>query len=94
MSVPRRIKDLESLYESFEQVEDLHTRNVLYTQFLQKYFPKAVAALEYMDNAARAIQTASVQPKDTCPGTPDGLHEWQDASKNTIMACRACGKLQ
>jgi len=40
------------------------------------------------------IPAATVfMPKDLCPGT-GGDHEWQDASKNTIVACTACGKIR
>lgn len=31
--------------------------------------------------------------EDVCKGT-GGAHEWQDATKNTIVACTACGKIK
>lgn len=33
------------------------------------------------------------EKQDVCTGT-GGDHEWQDASKNTIVACTACGKIK
>jgi hypothetical protein len=36
----------------------------------------------------------SVNVKVVCTGTLDGQHEWQDATKNTIVTCRACGKIK
>lgn len=36
---------------------------------------------------------AKAEP-DFCPGTKDGQHEWQDPAKNTVVSCKACGKIQ
>lgn len=49
--------------------------------------PKAPFQME-----AAPFQVAPA-PAEVCSGT-GGEHEWQDASKNTIVSCTACGKIK
>lgn len=76
--------DLQETYNAIANIRDRHTRNLLYRQFIEKFFPEAV----------RAILTPDAIDDDSkCPNTASGKHHWQDPTKNTVVACHACGKI-
>ncbi len=78
------------IYESICRSSlDEQTRRVLLRQLIEKYFPEAYKVLTEVPGAPD-----SAADETRCENTHDGRHDWQDASKNTIVACRACGVLK